>query len=215
MQAQPNDVLILLRSATAARHARLDDAMPLAKPTAGLRDYAAHLRLLRPWLAAWEAWLLDPRQGEGGPYASAAHAGSDVALAPLRRTALIDADLQGLPPAHVFDEAPPMPPMPCAPAWRWGVAYVIEGAQLGAQVLARRLGPQLAPHPLTALRQSQPRWPVFVPALRAAVQSPADQALAVAGACAAFDTLLGRLPGEARVHAIAGPMSDVSAGALA
>jgi heme oxygenase len=212
MQALPTDVLTLLRSTTAARHAQLDAAMPLARPAADLRDYAAHLRLLRPWLATWEDWLLDPRQGQGGPFACAA-------LPPVRRTALIDADLQLLPPATpaaaTADAAPSVPPLPAAAAWRWGVAYVIEGAQLGAQVLARRLGAQLAPHPLAALRQSQPRWPVFVPALRAAVQSPADQALAAAGACAAFDSLLQRLPANVTAQAGAGVKSQAASGARA
>lgn len=191
------DVLAALRGATAERHARLDRALPLADPDAGAAHYAEHLRLLRPWLKAWEDWLLAAPHAASGPYAP-------EALAPVRRTPLFDADLALLPSPPATDAASTasawqatLPPSPAPAAWRWGVAYVIEGSQLGAQVLARQLGERLAPHPLAALRQGTPRWPAFIAALRGAVQAPADIAQAVQGACLAFDTLLQRVPAAA------------------
>ncbi|WP_200955859.1 biliverdin-producing heme oxygenase [Massilia sp. Root418] len=83
-------------------------------------------------------------------------------------------------------------------AWRWGVAYVVEGSQLGGIVLHRRLSASLAPHPLRYLHGGGvppgPRWQLFLTRLRAEVTAPADIAQACAGACAAFDALIARLP---------------------
>lgn len=57
--AHAPDVLAALRHATAARHERLDSALPLAAADATLADYASHLHLLRDWLlpcrAGWTA----------------------------------------------------------------------------------------------------------------------------------------------------------------
>jgi heme oxygenase len=98
-------------------------------------------------------------------------------------------------------------------AYRWGVAYVIEGARLGGAVLYRRLGAQLAPHPLTYLQGSAagpgPRWQAFLRAARAQVVGEAAIAEACAGACDAFDSIIGLLdaagaadaPGRARLRA--------------
>jgi heme oxygenase len=89
-------------------------------------------------------------------------------------------------------------PDSASPAYRWGVAYVIEGSQLGGAVLHARLAVRLAPHPLRYLRGEAggpgPRWRAFMIALRAAVQTPQEIIDACAGACSAFDSILELAP---------------------
>lgn len=187
--ARDTDVLAALRTATASRHERLDSGLPLSAPNPSLDDYAAHLRMVRDWLAPLESWLAGFADG---PQA-------DAALPPLARLALIQADLvePGMP------EVPPMRPSAAWPpgasaAYRWGVAYVIEGSQLGGAVLYQNLAPCLAPHPLRYLRGEAggpgARWRGFMLALRAQVVTPEEIADACAGACAAFDAILALAP---------------------
>jgi len=186
--ARESDVLAALRRATASRHERLDSGLPLSKPDATLADYVHHLQLLRAWLAPLEAWqhgFADGPQGAAG-----------IAAAP--HLALIDADLAE-PSLATYDRAlhAAVAPWPidASPAYRWGVAYVVEGSQLGGAVLHKRLAAQLAPHPLRYLNGAGaagpgPRWRAFMLALREQVQGEAQVADACAGACDAFDRIL-------------------------
>jgi heme oxygenase len=182
------DVLAALRTATASRHERLDSGLPLSAPAPSLADYAAHLRMVRDWLLPLQAWL----DGHAdGPRAEAS-------LAPTGRLALIDADLRepGMPTVLPVRASSAWPDG-ASPAYRWGVAYVIEGSQLGGAVLHARLATPLAPHPLRYLRGEGgpgPRWRAFMIALRAAVQSPQEIIDACAGACTAFDSILELAP---------------------
>ena len=164
--------------------------MPLAAADAGLDDYRAHLLVLHAWITPLESWLAGfhdgPQDGAVLP----------VLLVP--RGALIAADLAD--PAMAILPPCPMPDWPApdwrgarAAAYRWGVCYVLEGAQLGGEVLYRRLGARLAPHPLNYLHDPAgpgPRWRVFLAALRAALSNPAGITLACDGARAAFDAVL-------------------------
>lgn len=188
-QGNELDVLTALRGATAARHAELDTRTPLAAAAPDLRAYRDHLRLLAAWLEAMPS----------APAADDADDGARQALPPRDHLALIRADLadpalDGLPPAPALAPAP-WPAREDA-AWRWGVAYVIEGSQLGGAVLYKRLAASLAPHPLAYLRgegSPGPRWQQFLAALRAAVTTPAQIEQACAGARQAFDSLLALL----------------------
>lgn len=185
------DALKALRAATAERHTLLDTGLPLAGEAPTLDDYASHLRMLRTWLAPIEDWLAN------GP-------GPRDALAPLRRIPLIDADLLDvsfLPRRNDFPRKrePILSeqaawPVDASTAYRWGVAYVAEGSQLGGAVLYQRLAPRLAPHPLAYLRGEAagpgPRWRSFMLALKENVRSEEEVADACAGACDAFDRLL-------------------------
>jgi heme oxygenase len=139
--------------------------------------------MLHAWMAPMALWL---SRFDDGPQA---------ALPALDRLALIDADLAD----------PAMPPGPCPPAdsapwpadasaaYRWGVCYVVEGAQLGGAVLYRRLAAALAPHRLRYLQGDPagpgPRWRAYLLALAEHVRTPADIAAACQGACDAFDRL--------------------------
>lgn len=193
-----SDVLADLRQATAARHERLDNALPLASADATLADYAAHLHLLRDWLAPLERWQRGYGDGPQGV--------PDLPAAP--HLALIEADLaEPLLAAYAGAPQPDAVPWPrdASPAYRWGVAYVVEGSQLGGAVLYKRLAAQLGPHPLRYLRGAGeagpgPRWRVFTLALRAQVTTAQQSAEACAGACHAFDRILALAfgPGAAR-----------------
>ena len=188
------DVLAALRHATAARHERLDSALPLSSPDATLADYASHLHLLRDWLAPLEDWQHGYSDGPQGAQG----------LAPAPHLALIDADLaEPLLAAHTAAPHPDAAPWPAhaSPAYRWGVAYVVEGSQLGGAVLYKRLAGQLAPHPLRYLRGAGeagpgPRWRAFMLALREQVTTVPACADACAGACDAFDRILALAFGE-------------------
>ncbi|MFC4929979.1 biliverdin-producing heme oxygenase [Massilia sp. GCM10023247] len=185
--ARESDVLAALRQATGTRHERLDSGLPLSRPDATLADYAHHLCLLRDWLAPLEAWLDTYRDGPQGP--------DGIDAAP--HLSLIEADLaEPSLPAQACSAGPPVSwPPDASPAYRWGVAYVVEGSQLGGAVLYKRLSAQLAPHPLRYLRGTGeagpgPRWRAFMAALRAQVQGEERVAEACAGACDAFDRIL-------------------------
>lgn len=186
--ARDTDVLAALRTATASRHERLDSGLPLSAPSPSLADYAAHLGMVRDWLAPLEAWLAG---FDDGPQC-------EPTLPAAARLALIEADLAeaGMPEVPVH--APASWPPEASAAYRWGVAYVIEGSQLGGAVLYGKLVGPLAPHPLRYLRGGEGgpglRWRAFMLALRAHVTSPGQIADACAGACAAFDAILALAP---------------------
>ena len=183
-----SDVLAALRQATGSRHERLDSGLPLSAPDATLADYAHHLCLLRDWLTPMQSWLGAYGDGPQGPgrIAVAAH------------LALIEADLSEPSLASYPCSLPGTEvswPSGASAAYRWGVAYVVEGSQLGGAVLYKRLAQQLAPHPLRYLRGAGetgpgPRWRAFMEALRAEVRTEEEVAEACAGACDAFDRIL-------------------------
>lgn len=192
-QGNDLDVLTALRAATAERHAALDTRTPLAAPAPDLRAYRDHLCLLEAWLAAMQA---------AAPAASATPAeaaGPQGALSPRDYLALVRADLAH-PALAGLAPAPDLRPTPWVPsgdaAWHWGVAYVVEGSQLGGAVLYKRLAAALAPHPLAYLRGAGapgPRWQQFLAALRTAVTTPAQVEQACTGARQAFDSLIALL----------------------
>jgi len=176
------DPLAALRAATASRHEALDAGLPIGTLDASLRDYIAHLALLRTWLAPLHAWLSGFADGPQFDHAP--------------RLALIEADLAeaGVSGPDVVAAAAPPWPTAASPAYRWGVHYVVEGSQLGGAVLYERLHARLAPHRLRYLKGDAagpgPRWRAFTQALRAGVRTPAEIEDACAGACAAFDRIL-------------------------
>jgi heme oxygenase len=181
------DVLTALRAATAERHAELDTRTPLAAAAPDLRAYRDHLQLLEAWLAPIQASLTGQQDGPQ-------HALPPRDYLALIRRDLADPALAGLPAAA----APNAEALPAGDdeAYRWGVAYVIEGSQLGGAVLYKRLAERLAPHPLAYLRgegSPGPRWQQFLAALRSAVVTPVQIEQACQGARQAFDSLIALL----------------------
>jgi heme oxygenase len=83
-----------------------------------------------------------------------------------------------------------LPPLSSV-AQRFGVAYVIEGAQLGGQLLLRQLGPKLAPLPTRWLegygRETSGKWRAFLDALAVALPAPTDAERAAESARATFE----------------------------
>ncbi len=173
--------------------------MPLSVNSVSRDDYVAHLGILREWLRQLEAWL---QQFSDGPQAT-------HVVSPVNRLALIEADLshpcvnaQGritMPPANEQpDEQPNWRSRSESAAYRWGVCYVIEGSQLGGAVLYDRLKERLAPHPLDylALGRGAPgkRWPAFVQAMCAGLDTEAKIHEACRGASDAFALLIELVP---------------------
>lgn len=211
--APPHDPVAALRVATHALHEALDRALPLASDTAGLGDYVAHLQMLRPWLLELRSALCAAQV----PALDAAARRIDDKLDAL------DADLAdacgsadplacGAAPAgpasplgHTAAARGPGLPSPSPDDWRaaawaepgfaWGLAYVVEGSQLGGLMLHRRLSARLAPHPLRYLAgtggRTGPSWQAFLMQLRLALStSPTASAAAQRGAIAAFARLM-------------------------
>jgi len=193
-------VLAALRAATSQQHELTHQLMPLSVNTVSRGDYVAHLGILREWLGQLEAWL---QRFSDGP--QAAHV-----VSPVNRLALIEADLShpcvtaqeriAVPPANEYpnSEQPNWRSRSESAAYRWGVCYVIEGSQLGGAVLYDRLKERLAPHPLNylALGRGAPgkRWPAFIQAMCAGLDTEAKIQEACRGASDAFAHLIELVP---------------------
>lgn len=182
------DALQALRHATAARHAQLDSGLPIARADAGLVDYLEHVQALSAWLQALWPALQDLQAQTPG-----------FGFAPAGRLSALREDLASRPwpkpsetTAQCLEQALARHPGQ-ADALRWGLAYVVEGSQLGGQVLYRSLAPRLAPHPLHYLQGdgagTGARWKAFMALLRTHVASPPAIAAACDGALAAFQGL--------------------------
>jgi len=194
------EVLRPLRTATHALHEALDSSLPIARENASLADYAAHLRALRPWLESVREAL-----------AAAGDPGLDrVAHRAGRRLAALELDLDD---AGLNDDASVGKPLDTPhgegdarrladasrdPAFAWGLAYVLEGSQLGGAVMLKRLGPRLAPHPMRyfhpvdAPEGLPAQWKEFVAQLASALHDPAAVDAAQRGAVAGFESLMPR-----------------------
>jgi len=185
MSASVPDVLDAVRTATRTRHDYVDSHMPLAQAAAGVQHYRDHLVLLRQWLAPLAACLAAlPAPLDG--YAHGMHL----------RLAQIDADLAATGVLPATRETSSIP-SPQPDAFWWGVAYVIEGSQLGAALLHKRLAPALAPFEPAYLRGDAHgpgrAWRRFLGDLQANVHTPQTMDECCRGACWAFDRLIALL----------------------
>lgn len=149
--------LSALRTATRDIHDDFEQGLKLARPDAGQAEYLNFIGAMWGWLrpfeqALWhEAW---PAEIEAAQRARKC----DWLRRDLAAAGMDDDAIAALP------LAPAQPPLANA-AQRFGVAYVLEGAQLGSQVLARTLRPRLSPWPAHWLagygEQSSQRWLSF------------------------------------------------------
>ena len=172
---QPPGVLESLRHATRGQHQWLDAHLPLAHAGAGRAAYIQHLQMMQAWLQRVQPLLQQTGWGQ----------------ACLGRV-LRDLVQAGAAPHAPTTAAPAVPARDAA--FAWGVAYVVEGSQLGGQVLYRRLKDALQPLTLDALRglgaETGAHWKQFIQALHEAVHEPACIAAACEGACWAFSLLI-------------------------
>ncbi|KGK56935.1 heme oxygenase [Xanthomonas cannabis pv. phaseoli] len=179
-QAVPSSAARVLRHATQDTHRRVE-AVPLMQALGqGQVDRAAYVQILRrhhALLAGFEEQLsgwLGTLVGSGWHYR--------------RRVPALRADLRTL-------NQPPDPPLALpdvrTDAARWGMLYVIEGAQLGGRVIARSLRrhqPALA----SALQyfeladEDPAAWRRFQAVLDQRLDSPQTHAAAIDGAHAMF-----------------------------
>lgn len=172
------DPVHALRAATQHLHERLDSQLPLARPAdaaESLRRYHQHLQVLHGWLLALAPQVAPLDWGAGD-------------LAALQAD-LADAGLSG-------DDAGAPLPAPTGLAAVWGMAYVVEGSQLGGRVLLKRLHGAGVQAPLRYLQGrgagTGAHWQSFLQALRVALAMPQDLAAAQDGARWAFEDLLAR-----------------------
>lgn len=167
--------LAALRAATHALHDAIEARSGLIAATRSRADYVAHLAAMRGWI------------GELQPAAAAGHAAHAFAVAFAGRNrlrcALIDADLADL--GYVSTAAlgaVPPPPDAAECAAIYGVAYVVEGAQLGRAAVRRAVdGFALGAATRYLAHRDSYGWPAFLAELGRAV---ADRA-AVEVACRA------------------------------
>jgi heme oxygenase (biliverdin-IX-beta and delta-forming) len=174
--------LALIRSTTAPAHRTLERALAIGRPEADDAAYVRYLEALLGWLDPLEPVLWSDCWPE-----------SVMPLARGDKTAWIEEDLRAR--GRGDRELSAIPRQRALPALgslaqRFGVAYVVEGAQLGGRALLQRLGPRLAPLPARWLQgygsDSADRWRSFVAALGACLGDQAQAQSAASSARATF-----------------------------
>lgn len=177
--------MLSLREATREIHDDFETGLNIAAAGAGRDDYLVFISAMYGWLQPFETRLWQA----GWPAHMAPEARSQKSRwleADLRAAGLDDAAIARLPRADSalhLDSA----------AQRIGTAYVLEGAQLGSQLLSRTLGPRLAPWPARWLsgygEQASAYWLAFRREAELQLADDAARAEAAAAARAAFSTL--------------------------
>jgi len=161
LNLSPFPGLVCLRQATQAIHTAFEHQLKIAKPDAQRQDYCNFIEAMWGWLSPFEQALWEAKW-PSEMQADLRNNKREWLREDLRAAGLDDAAISALPLA------------PCeldlqTPASRFGVAYVLEGSQLGSQVLAKRLGPILAPWPARWLhgygRDVSVRWRGFLASL--------------------------------------------------
>jgi heme oxygenase len=180
-----HNAIDVLRVATGEAHRRLERSLPIAADDADLDTYLHYVAGLYGWFKPVEDALWS-RPWPAAVCAAERRGKADAIAADLRAAGRSVAGLALLadPPAVSTSQA-------------WGIAYVIEGSQLGGAVLYRRLAGRCAPHALRYLRGYGDRtgalWKCFVQAMEEALPTPAQRAEAANGALQAFESLAGWL----------------------
>lgn len=174
-----------MRDATRDLHHRLENTLLVAAPGAGQSEYLTYAAALLGWMAPFEAQLWS------GPWPAdmqpAERAGKARWIEDDLRAAGLDDAAMNVLPASGF--APRLDTL----AARFGTAYVIEGAQLGTQVLRKKLSSSLAsPSPRWLLGygpQTAEKWHAFVACAEMHLADDASRSEAAAAARDAFASL--------------------------
>jgi heme oxygenase (biliverdin-IX-beta and delta-forming) len=177
-----SQALELIRSTTAPVHQTLERALAIGRADADEGAYVRHLEALLGWLEPLEALLWSGGWPES--VTPATRSGKIAWIeADLRARGRSERELAALPRQRAL---PPLGSL----SQRFGVAYVVEGAQLGSRALLQRLGPRLAPLPVRWLQgygsDSADRWRSFVAALCASLADQAQARSAAQSARATF-----------------------------
>lgn len=173
-----------LRASTQAAHQKLDSMLPIGHADATLADYALHLAVLQDWQAALAPWLSRVLDNTNDLELLAQDLADCRALGCPPPESLAGSGVEDAEEVTQADDG--------SEAFCWGIAYVLEGSKLGGQLLHKRLGARLAPHPLRyfATRpQHGPGWPEFLKRLEQRLPDDGSRRSACAGAVAAFGAL--------------------------
>lgn len=159
--------------------------MPLMHEDVTVADYRRHLTKMLGFIAPVEAALLQCR--------GLAHHLPD--LRTRCKAPALESDCRAL-PASLPHPMPQLPPYGLAEAF--GRLYVLEGATLGGQVVARHLRRRLGPEVDGALQfltvysqQTGARWTAFLVALEAFERRTGEGPAVVASAQACFEEFAG------------------------
>lgn len=171
----------VLRDRTHLAHQTLERSLHIARPDAGRAEFLSYLRALHAWQASFEAQLWD------SPWPLAMRAGERGGKCAWMLADLANCEVPAL------DERPDWQPPLRTQAERIGLAYVVEGAQLGTQVLSKRLSASLQgwqPRWLQGYgNKTGERWRSFLAQLELLLASPAEREEAAAAALLAFESL--------------------------
>ncbi|MGZ3182121.1 MAG: biliverdin-producing heme oxygenase [Telluria sp.] len=180
-----SDPLTALRQATHASHAGLEAELEIAAPGAGRATYLRYLEDLHGWMRGFDEdlWAADWPAEIDAPARRGKLAWIEQDL---RHARMDDGAIAAL-PASAF-----RPDLSTA-ARRFGVAYVLEGAQLGTKVLRQRLRAPLdgwEPRWLEGYgERNGPHWRAFLSALQDHVRTRQEIDEACAAAVATFASL--------------------------
>ncbi|HEU4852145.1 MAG TPA: biliverdin-producing heme oxygenase [Telluria sp.] len=181
----PSPALDSLRASTALAHARLESQLAVAAPGATRATYLEYIQDMHGWLRAFEQQLWS------APWPAEVEAASRAG-----KLEWIECDLAsaGIPAAGISAlPRPAFAPDLARQASRFGLAYVIEGSQLGTKELGRRLRAQLGDWEPRWLQgygaATGSKWRGFLHALERHVRTPQEINEACAAAAAGFASL--------------------------
>ncbi|AVJ29439.1 biliverdin-producing heme oxygenase [Achromobacter spanius] len=184
----------VLREGTRERHETLDQGLALAEDHVDRGHYLAYLRALLGWLEPLEQrlWQLDWPQ-------------SLRARERAGKTVWLHEDLNAAGDAASIVHCEHSPQVAKADAYALGVAYVVEGSQLGGRFLAKRLQAVAPDLPQRYLHgygdQVGPLWKEFLLYLDSEAGALGREAQALQGARDAFDSLTGWLRSQGALRA--------------
>lgn len=171
----------VLRAHTRSAHENLERGLLVAQASAGKEEFLSYLRALHAWQASFEDQLWS------APWPQAMDAGQRGG-----KCAWMHADLEQCDVA-AMESGPQWQPPLSSQAQRLGLAYVVEGAQLGTRVLNQRLAPRLdgwQPRWLQGYgRQTGEHWKNFLAQLEIMLPDAESRQEAAGAARLAFESL--------------------------